>query len=206
MAGGRLRPCYQVVCDCGKEQVVLKQGLAYGYTTSCGCSRGEASKRTWEKRKARDLCQRINCNEQIYSSVKMRFCVKHYRFNSMRSRAMNSGKYAPSFEELENLIPKDFVCIGCGRKMVWLQKDDPSAVVSLQHDRDGTLRFICLACNSRHARFDGDTFYELPEGMKRCALCGKNKPLEEFVQRRDGWLGKTTRCKPCHNEYGKKYR
>jgi hypothetical protein len=40
----------------------------------------------------------------------------------------------------------------------------------------------------------------VPDGMKYCARCAEIKPFEDFGRNRADPSGRTTYCKPCHNE------
>lgn len=41
--------------------------------------------------------------------------------------------------------------------------------------------------------------------MKKCKLCGEDKPLEEFYDCKSGKHGKMARCKPCYIDQYKAY-
>lgn len=144
-------------------------------------------------------CSRRECKEPAF---KTRYCVKHYRFHNMKSRACTSRKRSPLMAELELLVPVDMVCPPCGRKMNWLYEDGRSTVITLQHDRSGEVRMICMACNVRHSRNPGDSFYKLRPDQWRCAVCKKIKDRSEFV-RVGNRIGA---CLPCHNQRGKKWK
>lgn len=45
----------------------------------------------------------------------------------------------------------------------------------------------------------------MSEPTKICTLCGKEKPLEEFLKNKRISTGRDARCKACHNEWSKKY-
>lgn len=126
-------------------------------------------------------------------------CAVHYRFSSMRTRAKRDGKDVPDYAYLESLVPNPFLCPVCKVSMNWLSKEGHSTVITLQHDRDGTMRLICFKCNMRHSNFPEDTYYELPENHWRCSACGCVKPLEEFPTDRSRPLGKKSYCKLCSN-------
>jgi len=42
--------------------------------------------------------------------------------------------------------------------------------------------------------------------MKKCSICGYEKPLSEFHARNNRGSGKETRCKTCSNEHKRQYR
>lgn len=202
---GKLRPRYSVRCDCGRVKVSMKQHILLGQT--CGlCTRSASQKAAWEKRNPKNLCQRMDCEEPRF---KVKLCVKHYRFHNMRSRAISSRKYAPSYAELEAMVPADMNCPVCGLAMRWYAGVVVGALISLQHDRDGKCRMICFSCNARHLHFSGDTYYEFqtPKDKKRCARCKATLPMKSFVSKRRGGYGEVgSYCKPCHNLNGKEYK
>lgn len=151
------------------------------------------------------LCQRGGCKR---AAVARRLCVKHYRFTSMRQVAHRTKKRAPSFSEMDKLVPSGMICPPCGRRMNWAKKEGAGTVITLQHDRSGRLKMICMSCNSRHARFKGDTFYKIQPDERKCSLCGKLKHFTEFPRSRGGsrWKGRTSPCLPCHRKKNERWR
>lgn len=137
-------------------------------------------------------------------------CAMHYRFSSMRTRATRDGKYVPTRDEIESLIPSPFVCIGCSREMNWLRSDGASTQVTLQHDRSGKLRLICLGCNTRHAHHPDDSYYDVPDGHKRCGRCDRVLSREHFAVDKSRAVGLKAWCRKCshdsHTEWRKKNR
>lgn len=124
-------------------------------------------------------------------------CAMHYRIATMRANATRRGKFAPTRHQLEALIPDPFVCSCCQREMTWLRLNGASVQATLQHDRNGDVRIICLACNTRHAQHPGDSFYNVPPGHKRCPDCDANKPLNDFPVDRSRPIGRKSYCRPC---------
>jgi len=95
----------------------------------------------------------------------------------------------------------DWHCPVCGRKVNWLSKEGSSTVITLQHDRGGRMRLLCLSCNSRHASFDGDSFYEADDSRRVCPDCKRSLPLEEFSKDNSGrWYNINTYCRECRNK------
>lgn len=133
-------------------------------------------------------------------------CQMHYRISSMRSRAKRDNKVAPTRAEIEALVPSPFVCAPCGREMTWLRTGGASAQATLQHDRSGSLRILCLGCNTRHAAHAGDSFYDIPADMKFCADCSQTKPRAEFCADRSRPIGLKAYCRPCSSSRNKKWR
>jgi hypothetical protein len=132
-------------------------------------------------------------------------CGQHYRIASMRSRSTRDGKVTPSRAEIEALIPDPFTCVGCDRPMTWLRADEPSRQATLQHDRDGRIRILCLGCNTRHAQHPGDSFYSIPKGMKRCPDCSQVLPEQTFAVDRSRPAGRKTYCRECSSARFKKW-
>lgn len=124
-------------------------------------------------------------------------CAVHYRIANMRSRAKRDGKLVPTRQEIEALVPSPFVCGCCERPMTWLRQASATNQATLQHDRDGGLRIICLGCNTRHAVHPGDTFYDIPKGHKRCGGCEQVLPLSSFAIDRSRPIGRKGHCRAC---------
>ena len=138
-------------------------------------------------------------------------CPKHYRFQQMRSKAKVTAKKVPTKAELESLIPKDFKCPVCKRDMNWLQRNGADTVITLQHDRNGKVRLLCLSCNVRHASFGGDSFYSHDQTKRVCPSCRNLLPFSEFCTDRTArWKSKGTYCRKCrtvkHNNWIAKNR
>lgn len=123
-------------------------------------------------------------------------CAMHYRISSMRSRARRDGKAVPTHDEIEALA-QDMICIGCGCQMNWLRKQGASTQATLQHDRGGSMRLLCLGCNTRHAAHPGDSFYQVPAGHKRCPDCNCNLPHRAFAKDASRPIGLKSYCRPC---------
>lgn len=126
-------------------------------------------------------------------------CVIHNRFDTMQACARSKWKRVPSDAELaamvETLQANGMVCFGCGVVMEWAGKHGQANVVTLQHDRDGTLRLICMLCNNRHDDFPGDTFYQSPPDHYYCPKCERVLPRAMFYRTAKG--GRRSYCKDC---------
>lgn len=129
------------------------------------------------------------------------YCFRHYRIKQMRDDAKESGKTVPTNDELERLFDaaeaSGLVCEVCTRAMNYVRANGHSTIVSLQHDRDGGYRLICLGCNVRHQNYPGDTFYEVQPDSKRCSACGEIKSHAEFYSHRSNPSGLRSDCKAC---------
>lgn len=130
------------------------------------------------------------------------YCVKHYRINQMRSCSRTRGKKIPSRAEVEALIPTDLRCPHCREQMTWLASGGNP--ITLQHDRSGAFRVLCQACNSRHARLPGDTFYDLEPGTWPCPRCEQVLPLTAYGREKSG--ARKPYCPPCHRAYAREYK
>lgn len=134
-------------------------------------------------------------------------CQKHYRFQQMRVRAKSSKKTVPSYELLEILYRSliDNRCPCCAMKMNLLGRDGMKNVLTLQHDRGGGMRLICLSCNTRHQHYDGDSFYSRNPDVHPCRDCGRVLQKSEFWPDRSRPLGIKPYCKGCSNARLKKW-
>lgn len=123
-------------------------------------------------------------------------CVIHHRMDTMRATAKAKGKSVPSWAELDalftDLILRSLRCEVCDLAMRWAGRRGALDTVTLQHDRSGRVRLICMLCNQRHDDLPGDSFYELPPRSWRCSRCETVKPLTEFYKNRTGGV-----CKAC---------
>lgn len=129
------------------------------------------------------------------------YCGIHARIKQMRYDAKQKRKSVPTMDELLSLAmavtQRAMRCECCDRTMNWLLREGHSTVVTLQHDRSGRFRLICFACNTRHSKHPGDSFYEIPKGSKKCFGCGAVKPHSEFHRNRASRDGMQTRCREC---------
>lgn len=155
-----------------------------------------------KRRTADKLCSQ--CSEPGFRYRGERWlCVIHNRIDTMRNSARASGQYVPTNEELaclvKDLISRGMQCESCTRVMQWAGKNGEGTTVSIQHDRSGRIRLICMLCNVRHDDLPEDTFYELPPNSWRCVGCKTVKPLTEFYPNKVGCV-----CKPCRKELNRK--
>jgi len=127
------------------------------------------------------------------------YCDKHYRFQQIRHSAHSRGKEVPSLEWLEVNWPKNMECPACHRQMTWRGHPERASCITIQHDREGSTRFLCYSCNVRHARYPDDSFYAIPEGHKPCFDCHKVLPLSDFDfdRRSNSFIGRTVYCREC---------
>jgi hypothetical protein len=144
----------------------------------------------------------VRCGEPAMKvRNKTAFCIPHYRMKQMIDDAKIDNKAAPTWEALSQLfdalIASGFRCPICDRPLNWLKKDGISTIVTLQHDRSGELRLLCLGCNVRHQFHPGDSFYDLPAGHKRCPMCKTVKPFAEFYPHKNQPNNRSSQCRPC---------
>lgn len=151
-----------------------------------------------------DTCDRCDRETHRYRS-KQNLCEVHYRVVQMRDSARSSGKYTPTPGEMnqmvEALIANGMKCEACSVEMVWgTGERGRSDVVSLQHDRSGDVRLICMGCNIRHYTFPDDTFYNHADRQSaHCARCHRTLPLSSFYVNARGRRAGSC-CKECRKE------
>jgi len=145
------------------------------------------------------------CNSIGYKKQgQLYLCKKHYRFQRMRVMEKYNGKEVPSYKYLESLNYKN--CYKCKVKMNWLAKDGRKTMITLQHDRDGTIRFLCMSCNGRHANFKDDkSFYQDNPNKKLCHECGKIKSLKFFHKYIGSFKKVAVYCKKCMRKITKNW-
>jgi len=171
------------------------------------------------------VCKRGTCGAvAVRKQGNQWICAKHYRFSQMRAVAKRDGKLIPTHEQLENLYSLDGLnCRDCKRQMNWLRPEGAASQITLQHYRSGSMGFVCLSCNTRHASMPGDSFQKMPADHKRCPTCEAVKPATDFTldQSRTGDLRRKSACRSCadkattqwkeknrdrYNEYQRQYR
>jgi len=147
------------------------------------------------------------CDEAAHiRQGRVMLCATHYRISSMRARAARDGKMVPTRDEIASLAAQSMTCVGCKRPMNWLRSSGTSTQVTLQHDRDGTIRLLCLACNTRHAQHPGDSFYTIPAAKKWCPDCGDVLPKADFCRDLSRPLGLKSYCRKCSAARHHKWR
>jgi RNase P subunit RPR2 len=111
-------------------------------------------------------------------------CAIHYRAKQMRYDAQASGKIVPTEAVVLSLltaaVAAGMKCPHCSRPMNWFRDQGHSTIITLQHNRDGTFRIVCLGCNVRHQFQPGDSFFDVPAGSRFCKGCSTVKPLGDF--------------------------
>lgn len=134
-------------------------------------------------------------------SKQTNLCVIHYRMRQMRYDAQASGKVIPTDSAIQALFDSaaasGMKCSVCSVKMNWLKRDGVKTIATLQHDRDGTFRLLCLSCNVKHQFWPEDSFYTREPGHKRCTRCEATLPLDKF-RVRDGYPNST--CRKCDSQ------
>ena len=146
------------------------------------------------------------CGEDsIRRNGKTKMCEKHFRFHQMRNCAKWFKKYVPTIfklEELSQVYPVSIMlCPDCGCNMHWIDDNNRSSGIVLQHYKDGTINLICNSCNIKHGNMIGDSYREIKTGEKFCSSCLTVKPLNLFSKRKE--KGKTypvSKCKQCSHK------
>jgi hypothetical protein len=157
-------------------------------------------------------CAAFPCSRCGIQSVRIQghqhLCEKHYRFGQMKASAKRHGKPVPSNMDLEEMCLSltEMRCPTCGRTMNWMGVNGRATVATLQHDRSGLMRILCLSCNTRHASFKGDTFYINDDKTRMCPNCKKTMDRTSFcVDRSSRWLNTNTYCRSCRNEMQRRW-
>lgn len=149
------------------------------------------------------------CTRAAYvQSGKTWLCKIHYRYQRMRIDSKFAGKQVPSWADLVRMTPKNMECPACLRTMTWTRQEGAGRVATIQHDRCGGMKIICLSCNSAHPAHAGDTFYEHASDERRCSKCHVLKPLHQFHKKSSGRSsnGRSPTCKECEYEVLKIWR
>ena len=167
------------------------------------------------------ICSRKGCDDDGINKTNgpgtTWYCEKHYRFKKMRARAQQSGKVVPTWEQLDEMLQPCLnehgelgACPCCGRQMQWRAGSEMKIgrTISLQHNLDGTMCFICLSCNVGHGHSKvGDRYLEsTPVGFKHCGDCDTVKPLDQFNKSRRNSTGVASFCRECTTNRCRKHR
>lgn len=148
------------------------------------------------------------CDQPAHRRTGNQFlCKMHLRMRDMRAKAKTNGKTVPTVEQIaamvRALLANGMRCCGCDCVMNWMRSDGSGTVVSLQHDRSGAFRLICIVCNLRHHFVRDDLFYEVPTGHRWCRGCDKVLPLEAFAKLNNRVK---PRCRKCSYEMLKPWK
>ena len=166
------------------------------------------------------ICSRKGCDDDGINKTNgpgtTWYCEKHYRFKKMRAKAQQSGKVVPTWEQLEEMLLECLnehgqlgKCPSCGRQMQWRAGAEMKIgrTISLQHNLDGTMCFICHSCNAGHGRSKlGDLYLDLGYDEKYCPDCDTVKSLDQFYKDRRNSRGIKDICQNCDKERTRKYR
>jgi len=152
-------------------------------------------------------CNRLGIvTESEIESGDSAYCLKHYRIRGSRYKALERGKLAPSLDELEALLPADMICPVCSKVMCYSESEGPlNSVISLQHWHDGTISWICHACNTSHnnSKLPENEWLRLMKLVKSnealCSTCCKILPLSDFHKSSRSSKGIQSSCKSCGN-------
>ncbi len=122
----------------------------------------------------------------------------------MRSKATNKRKFVPTSKECEILLFIDcptMKCPICNKKMIWHKSlGELRNVISLQHNNNGTVNFICYGCNAAHGASQlGDSYFCMPKNYKYCSSCKNTLLTDKFHRYNNSRDGYAYICKRCHN-------
>ena len=166
------------------------------------------------------MCSRNGCNEHGINKANGTgttwYCEKHYRYHKMRSKAQRDGKVVPTWEECEKMLRPCLNehgelggCPCCGQQMQWRAGADKKIgpTISLQHNLDGTMCFICVSCNVGHGKSKmGDLYLDLEYDEKYCPDCDTVKSLYQFSKNISNSGGVRGICRECDTNRSRKYR
>jgi len=146
-------------------------------------------------------CRRKGCKQVKAIGADWGYCWKHFRLQCMVKTSHHRYKDKVSVSQLETLlstIEPDLICNGCSRKMIWHKSFGTSSqVISLQHEKDKSLSFLCVGCNSRDRNFTCNDWRSIPADQKWCPLCCKIKSKLCFGLRRRNKDSLHEYCKDC---------
>lgn len=117
----------------------------------------------------------------------------------------NSAKNGKAFVSTKTIIKllesSNMLCHGCGQQMVWFAKENTRRVMSLQHNKDGTLELICRSCNTRHSFCPEDSYYTCDPNLQFCRRCKQWKPLVNFGHKTSKINKRESYCYQCNSDY-----
>ena len=160
------------------------------------------------------ICSKIGCKNLGIVRIKtynrpnnLFYCNKHYRFQCMRHGAQQKGKSIPLYTELENLMPDNMICSICDQKMIWHSKyGDKNSVISLQHNNNGTIILICMACNNGHGHSKlKDKYFDIKKNNKFCPDCDLELNIKQFSIHHSRINNIQGICKNCNKKRQKLY-
>lgn len=152
------------------------------------------------------LCKNILNKNQFPKYKKITYCYKCNALKNMRSHALQDNKYIPTLKELNELIPYDMMCPTCHKFMVWhKQLGKYNDVISLQHNLDGKIMLICMACNNGHGHSTmGDKYFNISLIHKYCPYCKKILSKFLFYKNKSQKDKLDCYCKKCSKQYKKR--
>lgn len=157
-----------------------------------------------------DECSRRGCHNMATRkrSLTTFYCDFHYRMSEMSQTSKarkGDGLTLKAVESLYETIGRPTVCLRCSQAFTWHStKNGMASLITLQHNNDGTLCFLCHSCNSGHGNTElGDGWLKVnPATEKYCPTCKRVQSLGFFYRtkgnRRDGRYGW---CKECSRSY-----
>ncbi len=150
------------------------------------------------------------CSRRVCSEVATRkrslttfYCDFHYRLSVMSQNSKVDRGDELTFRAVEALYKaqgKPEFCPHCKRAFTWHSDESGlGTVISLQHNNDGSLSFLCYSCNTGHGHSHlGDEYLKLdPSVEKYCPACKKVKPLTDFSSNCCNLSGLSGWCRKC---------
>jgi len=118
--------------------------------------------------------------------------------HNMQRTASRRGLQAPPVKSLIRMLWTAMLTpyCGCGKEMIVSSKlGSMKDTMTLHHDPDGSLYFICQSCNSSIKQRTVHSFFK--DGVKQCNCCGQEKPNNRFYKNKHKPDGISTYCKTC---------
>lgn len=150
------------------------------------------------------ICIKKGCNNigKYKRTINGLYCMKHYRFSLMRHAAQHTQQFIPTGEECEILLYIwcfNFHCPVCDVKLKWHSDiNGTSNVISLQHNHDRTIMFICQGCNVGHGKSKlGDQYFQIPLDKKYCPKCKQILHKHKFNKDIIARSGLQGNCREC---------
>ena len=130
------------------------------------------------------------------------FSIITRKAHSMHATAQRRSLKSPSVNLLKQLIWWTLTnpSCKCGKSMVLSSRFGPMTdVISMHHDPDGSIMFICQSCNSKIKNRSAQSFFT--PGVKECSKCSKTLLISEFYNNKSKPDRLSTYCKSCTRSY-----
>lgn len=146
------------------------------------------------------ICSKKNCNNiGVKKHAKQIYCWLCYRFFQMMSNAKRRKKSVLTWNQMIKMLPARMKCPSCNKTMVWHKSQKRlKDVITLQHNNDSKILFICYSCNSAHGNIKlGDKYLDISNNEKYCPKCDQILNKKEFYLLRRSRDSLYYLCKKC---------